>query len=262
MQTSDREVFNAVQFLACDPDIIGPPAQDIVLAIEPAANHYRIIENGTVVIDVVGARAVVEYLHVLLFRRSIEERPYAVLLHAACLRRRGQRLLLAGSKGVGKTTFALHLMQHGYELEGDEHVLCNGASVVVRPRACRVKASALPILPDIAPVIAAAPSYTDDNNGIIFNLDPKTLGLTWRIEQGPVDVVIVLQPNHGGHSSIRALPSLALVELLMPEIGLPEHGRSSAIAAIAAFARRAKAFDLSIGEHASARHCVELAINT
>jgi hypothetical protein len=233
----------------------------VVVVIEPFRNYHRIIENGAVLNSVLGARAVLEYLHVYLFRRSIEERPDAVLLHAASLRRGGRRLLLAGSKSTGKTTFALRLMQCGYELEGDEHVLCDSAGIVARPRACRVKASALPILPDIAASIAAAPSYTDDSNGIIFNVDPTMLGSRWRIEQGQVDLIIVLQPNHGGYSSMRPLPSLALAELLMPEMGLRENGRGSGIAAVAALARRAKAFDLTLGEHASARQCVELAID-
>ena len=257
MQTSEPDVFNAIQYLACDPDIVGPPPQDVEVVIKQFQNYYQIVENGVVIDCAKGARAVLEHLHIHLFRRSIEERPEAVLLHAACLRRGGRRLLLGGSKGAGKTTFALRLMQSGYQLEGDEHVLCSGGSVVARPRACRVKASALPILPELASVIAGAPSYTDECNGIIFNVEPTTLGSAWRIERGAVDFVIVLQPNHGGSSSIRVLPPLALIQLLIPETGLPETGRSTAIAAIAALARHAKAFDLSLGDLAGAVNCIE-----
>ena len=232
-----------------------------MIVIEPFRNYYRIIENGTVIHSVLGARAVVEYLHVHLFQRSIEERPDAVLLHAASLKRRGRRLLLAGSKSAGKTTFALRLMQCGYEFEGDEHVLCDGAGVVARPRACRVKASALSILPDIAANIALAPSYMDDSNSVVFNVDPTMLRSRWQIEPGQADLIVVLQANHGGYSSIRPLPTLALVEVLMPELGLRENGRGFGVATIAALARRAKAFDLSLGDHAGAVKCMELALN-
>jgi hypothetical protein len=254
-------VFNAIRFLECDPEIVGPPALEVTVAIEPSRSHYHIVENGTVIKCVLGVRAVLEYLHLHLFSRSIEERPRAALLHAACLRRDGRRLLLAGSKSAGKTTFALRLMQSGYELEGDEHVLIHSTGVVARPRACRVKASALPVLPDMASIIARAPSYIDDTNGTIFNVDPRMLGATWRIEQGQVDVVIVLQPNHGGFSSIRPLSPSCMAQLLMSEIGLQETGGGSAVGAIAALANRARAFDLSLGEHAGALHCVELAMN-
>lgn len=261
LQTPDIEIFNAIRFLACDPDVVGPPPQDVVVAIESSRNHYRITENAILINAVIGARAVVDYLHVHLFRRSIEERPDTVLLHAASLRRGGRRLLLAGSKSAGKTTFALRLMQSGYEVEGDEHVLCNRAGVVARPRACRVKASALQLLPDLAANIAAAPSYRDDDKGIIFNVDPIMLGSRWRIEPGQADLIIVLEPNHGGYSSIRPLPALAMAKSVMPETGLPENGRGAGVAAIASLARRAKSFEISLGEHASALHCVELAMN-
>lgn len=214
-----------------------------------------------VIKEVLSTRAVAEYLHVHLFRCSIDDRPQAALLHAACLRRGSRRLLLAGSKSAGKTTLALRLIQSGYQIEGDEHVFIDRAGAVARPRGCRVKATALPFLADMAKVITSAPSYTDDVNGMIFNVDPRTLGSTWRIEHGEVDLVIVLQPNHGGFSSIRPLPPSALVQLLMPEVGLRETGRGSAIAAIAALASRAKAFELSLGEHAGALRCIELAIN-
>jgi hypothetical protein len=233
----------------------------VAVRIEPFRSHYRILENSTVIKEVLTAREVVEYLHVHLFRCSIDDRPRAPLLHAACLRRSGRRLLLAGSKSAGKTTLALRLIRSGYEIEGDEHVFIEGAQVIARPRGCRVKASALPILADMADVISAAASYTDAVNGTILNVDPRTFGSTWRIEQGDVDVVIVLQPNHGGYSSIRPLPPSALVQWLMREVGLRETGRGPAIAAIAAMAGRAKAFDLSLGDHAGALCCIERALD-
>jgi hypothetical protein len=259
LQTSDFGVFEAIRFLDCTPDIAGAAPQEVGVVIERCRSHYRIVENGAVIREVLGARAVVEDLHVHLFRCSIEDRPQAALLHAACLRRGGRRLLLAGSTSAGKTTLALRLIQSGFEIEGDEHVLIDRAGVIARPRGCRVKTNALPLLPDMAKVITAAPSYTDEFNGKIFNVDPRILGSTWRIEQGRADLVIVLQPNHGGYSSIRPLPPSVMVQSLMSEIGLPATERGPSIAALAALAARAKAFDLSLGDHASAVRCVEFA---
>lgn len=261
LQTPDLGVFEAVRFLDCTPDIAGPPPHQVTIAIEPYRSYYRIVENGAVIKEVFDAQAVVGYLHAHLFRCSIEDRPRAALLHAACLRRGDCRLLLVGPKGTGKTTLSLRLIQSGYEIEGDEHVLLDRAGVIARPRGCRVRATALQVLASMADVIAAAPSYADDASGIIFNVDPRTLGSTWRIEQGQVDIVILLHPNHGGHSSIRSLPPSAAVQLLIPEIGLREGGHGSSIAALVALTTRAKAFDLSLGEHAEAVRCVELALD-
>ena len=261
LRAPDRSVYEAIRYLDCTPDISGPAPREVTIAVESGRDYYRIVQDGIDIRQVVGTRAVVEYLHLLLFQASIEDRPRTALLHAACLRRGRQRLLLAGSKCAGKTTFALRLLQSGYEIEGDEHVFIDTSGVIARPRGCRVKASALPILTEMAETIGRAPSYTDDANNKIFNVDPRMLGSTWRIEPGEVDVVIVLHPNHGGYSSIRPLPSTAMVQLLMAEIGLRETARGASIAALAKLAMRAKAFDLSLGDHSSALRCVELALD-
>ena len=264
LRAPDQSVFDAIRYLDCTPEVTGPPPREVTIVIEPTPTHYRIVEDGILLQEVRGARAVIHCLHAHLFRRSLADRPGAALLHAACLRRNGRRLLLAGTKSAGKTTFAVALTRAGYEIEGDEHVFINGDGVVARPRGCRVKEPALAVLAeiagDLAAAIAASPSYTDEIYGTIFNVDPRALGSTWRIETGQVDLVIVLQPNHGGCSSIRPLPPTALVRSLIPEIGLRETGHGASIAAVAALAGRAKAFGLSLGDHASATRCVELAL--
>jgi hypothetical protein len=262
LKAPDRGVFEAVRFLDCNPEIGGPPPREITVSIEPLRSHFCIIKGGVVIKEVFGARAVVEYLHMHLFACSMEDRPQTALLHAACLKRGHRRLLLVGAAGAGKTTLALRLARAGYELEGDEHVFIGGAGVVVaRPRACRIKESALPILADMAPMVCAAPFYRDNGNRKIFNFDPRALGSNWCIEEGPADRVVVLQPNHGGYSSIRPLRPTALVQSIMPQIGLRETGHGSSVAALAALANRTKGFDLSLGDHEGAVRCIELAMD-
>jgi len=259
LQTPDRGVFEAVRFLDCTPDVVGPPPRDVVVSIEPFRNRFRIVEQGAGIKEVLDARAVVEFLHMRLFACSIDDRPQAAIMHAASLRRDGRRLLLVGTKGAGKSTLALRLLRAGYEIEGDEHVFIDGSSVVARPRACRVKEAALPRHADMADIIAAAPFYRDHFNDRIFNVDPRALGSSWRIEPGEVDYVIALRPNHGGYSSLRALQPSAMVQFLMSETGWRETGRGASVAAVAALAGRVKAFDLSLGDHATAIRCIEVA---
>jgi energy-coupling factor transporter ATP-binding protein EcfA2 len=261
LRASEQSVFEAIRYLDCTPEISGPPPREVVVSVEPCRSYYQIVEDGAVIKEVLGVRAVIDFLHAHLFRCSIAERPHAALLHAASLQRRGRRLLLAGTNGVGKTTLALALTRMGYEIEGDEHVFVERSGVVARPRACRVKESSLPMLADMAKVIAAAPSYTEEFYGMIFNLDPRALGSSWRIAHGQSDVVIALHDNHGGYSSIRPLAPTALVQLLIPEIALRETGHGSSVAAVAALAGRAKAFDLSLGDHSGALRCVERAMD-
>jgi hypothetical protein len=260
LQTPDRGVFEAVRYLDCTPDIAGPPPRDVVVSIEPFRNRFRIVEQGAGTREALDAPAVMEYLHMRLFACSFDDRPQAAVIHAACLRRDGRRLLLAGTKGAGKSTLALRLIRAGYEIEGDEHVLIEGSTMVARPRACRVKEAALAHLADMADVIVAAPFYRDNLNDRIFNVDPRALGSSWRIEAGEVSHVIALRPNHGGYSSLRPLQPSALVQFLLSETGWREAGRGASVAAVAALAGRAKALDLSLGDHATAIRCIELAM--
>ena len=252
LRAPDDAVFKAVRYLDCNPDIAGAPLQDVEIVIERKGDLYRIAENGLTTGEAADARGVVEHLHLHLFQRALEEFPERALLHAACLRHGVRRLLIAGTKGAGKTTLALRLIEAGFSIEGDEQVFIDKEGVIARARACRVKEAGLHRFGDMAAIIADAPSYSSEGYGTIFNVDPRWLGSSWRIEHGAVDVIIVLEPNHGGASTIRPLPATALVQSLMPEVGMRETGRAAAIAAIAAMGARVPAYLLSLGDHAGA----------
>ena len=257
LRTLNPSVFESLRFLECTPDIVGPAPRDVVISIEPFRGYLRIIENGILIKEALGPPSVLQFLHVHLFACSIDDRPRSPLIHAACLRRGGRRLLLTGLKDAGKTTLTLRLIAAGFDIEADEHVFVTGAGVIARPRGCRVKEAALQHFPEVADVIAAAPFYQHATIGRIFNVDPRALGSAWRIEEGSIDHVIVLQPNHRGQSSIRPMQPSNLVRMLMREIGLRENGRGSAVAALAPMAGRTRAFDMSLGELKSAVRCVE-----
>jgi hypothetical protein len=262
IRTTEQDVFKAVQFLECNPEIGAEPMADSVLTTEPFRGRYCIVEEGREVKEVFGLRSVVDHLHGRLFSFSLQARPLAGVLHAASLRRGSQRVLLAGSQAAGKTTLALRLIRAGYDLEGDEHVFLERDCVIARPRACRVKETSLALLPPgIAEVIASAPAYVDDHGAVTFNVDPRMIGGSWHIEKGNVDCVIVLQPNHGGYSSLRRMPPMMVAQALISELGMRETDRGASIGAIAALVSRAKGFDLSLGDHASAVKCVDRALD-
>jgi hypothetical protein len=260
IRTTQREAFEAVRFLACDPDIVAAPVPDHVITVEPFRDRYRILEDAVDPVDVLGELAVVDDVHRRLFQLSLAARPNAGVLHAACLRRDGRRVLLAGRESAGKTTLALRLIGAGYELEGDEHVFVEHDGVMARPRGCRVKEYSLPLLSDIAETISSAPFYTDELGLKTFNVDPRTIGGTWRIEKGRVDCVILLQPNHGGYSSIRSMPPIAVAEALVSELGRREGGVGPSLGAVAQLVSKTQGFDLSLGDHASAIRCIDQVI--
>ena len=223
----------------------------------------RIVEDGAPVREALTAAAALEILHMRLFGASLEDRPRATVLHAACLRRDGRRFLLVGSKGAGKSTLTIRLMRAGYEVEGDENVFVNHSSVIARPRGCRVREGALAQLADVAGLVSSQPCYLDHDTGErVFNCDPRALGsAAWKISEGRADAVFVLRPNHGGYSSVRPLQPSAMVQSLMSETGWKETGRGASVGNLVALATSASAFDLSLGDHPTALRCIEAALN-
>jgi hypothetical protein len=261
LQTVDRGVCDTLGYLGCAPEIAQSTPREVRITVEPYRGRLRIVRDGVVLKEVLTAVAALEFLHMLLFEYSVGDRPDASLLHTACLRRQGRRLLFAGTGGVGKSTLAVQLIATGYEFEGDEHVFLQAEEVVARPRACRIKASSLAHLPQpMAKAVTAAPCYHNYDGEQIFNVDPRLFGASWRIEQGKVDFIFVLQCNHGGYSSIRPMKPSAVVEFILAETAWRTGRRTGAVAAIAALAARAKTYDLSLGDHVGAIRCVESVI--
>jgi hypothetical protein len=259
--TTERAAFEAIRFLECSPEIPGNLAADLVLSIESFRGRYRLLEERQEIGQFLDTRSLVDHLHARLFAYSLHDRPRSGIVHAALLRHRGRRVLLAGSRGAGKTTLVLQLIRAGYDFEGDEHVFVEPDGVIARPRASRVKEASLALLPELAEIILSTPVYVDVCGPKIFNVDPRTVGGTWRIEKGEVDRVIVLHPNHGGYSSLRPMPPMAVAQALISEVGMRGIDRGTPIAAIAKMVSRAKGFDLSLGEHDGAVRCIDRALS-
>jgi hypothetical protein len=259
-RTSERPIFEAIRFLQCDPEIVPPPAAISVLTVEPYRGRYRICEEGKNDMEVLGLSSVVEHLSSRVAALSFQAKPHAGVLHAALLQRGGRRVLITGRQAAGKTTLALRLVQAGYELEGDEHVFLESDGITARPRACRVKETSLPYLPGIANLIEKAPVYVDYFGQKIFNVDPRLIAGSWRIEKTRAECVIVLQPNHGGYSSLRRMQPLALSQALISEFGLRDTGRGAAIGAVVGLVSKSKGYDLSLGDHETAIKCIDRAL--
>ena len=110
MRTSERAVFEAIRFLACDPEIV--PAQETtsVLTAEPFRGRYRISEEGRNDTEFIGLTALVDHLNYRVTYLSLQAKPHAGILHAALVRHGNRRVLITGREAAGKTTLARTLL--------------------------------------------------------------------------------------------------------------------------------------------------------
>jgi hypothetical protein len=255
--TPDAEVFDALRYLECDPEI-GAPTDDLTISIEACRSSYQIVQEGRIICEQTSPHDVAGALHARLMMLSLADFPSAPLIHAASLRWRGRRILLVGPKGAGKTTLTLRLIQEGYDIEGDENVFVTREGVVARARALRVKASTASLFPPVAEVLRLAAYYENGENLRIYNLDPRKAGAHfWRIEMGPVDAVVLLRPNHGSCSSLRPISPLLLVREVIVESAFHEIGRAGAVSAITKAIGNARGFALSLGDLNEAVRCLD-----
>jgi hypothetical protein len=255
--TGNHEVFDALRFLECDPEI-GGPAADFVFSIKATDLSYQIFANGFVVGQHASPQDVAGSLYERVTMLSLADFPTAPLIHAASLRRGGRRIVLVGPKGGGKTTLALRLICEGYEIEGDENVFVTGDHVVARPRALRVKASTVRMLPSVTETLRMAPHYENGGSERVYNLDPRRVGASsWRIEQGPAEFIVLLRPNHHGSSSLRPITPLQVAREVIAETAFRVSHRGRAIADIAKVVGKARGFELRLGNLDQAVSCLD-----
>jgi hypothetical protein len=257
LRTDHHEVFEALRFLECDPEICGGGDGDIVFSIEATNLRYQILARGSLVDQYASPQAVAASLYERLTMLSLSDFPLAPLIHAASLRRGGRRVVLVGPKGGGKTTLALRLIDEGYEIEGDENVFVTGDHVVARPRALRVKASAIEVMPSLAETLHLVPHYENGGSERIYNLDPRKAGAAfWRIERGPVEFIVLIRPNHHGYSSLHPMTPLQLAREVIAESAFRVSDRGRAIADIAKVVGGARGFELCLGNLDQAISCL------
>jgi hypothetical protein len=154
---------------------------------------------------VVTANFAVTELRNLMLRKVLADCG-EVALHAACLGRNGQALLLCGAPGAGKSTLTLALLRAGFDYLGDDVTLINQQGEVrALPFPLTLKAGSWPIAQDLG----AAPDDLcawDRPDGLTVKYlpVPSTDSQAWR----PVRAIASLARGSVGEPSIepRAKP--------------------------------------------------------
>lgn len=137
-----------------------------------------------------------------------------LLLHAACVERDGQALLLTGESGSGKSTLAALLSGRGWRLLGDELALLDLATGTVYPfpRLTSVKNDAIAVVAAALPQARTGPVLAGTPKGDIRHFVPPADAVARQAE--PARPALILFPTFGPVAAVRAMaPSEVFVRL-------------------------------------------------
>ena len=243
---ADEKLARTLSYLSAKPDM--NPALCVVSDIRTSKEHNGFYDFES---PYGGSPGTASHLlargHNILRRLLIEEAGSAPVIHGASILVSGKRFLLIADKGAGKTTLSLKALASGLVVEGDEHVAVWDDGVMARPRSLRVKQGTLRHVPELAKRVASSPAIKDWNGDSIYSFEPSTEEVQWRIAHGQVDFLVILQPNHGGLTSVDRMSKAGVFDRLLQNAYLPETGRALALARLHTLTSRTQTIEMRIG---------------
>lgn len=250
LQCPDAETADALAFMTIAPEIPGAVLEPVPVAIHRHQGFLQMeMPRGE---PVEGTAAhLLAVLHRLIRDDIVQSEPRAALVHGASVvhpQRPETRILIVGHKEAGKTTLALKLIEAGFIVEGDEHLVVRPTDVIARPRTLRVKSGSLPFVPALEPRIAAMPFVPTWDGNRIYAVPPDIGGASWVIRPGTVAHVVFLEPNHGGWSSLRPIAPGEAFRRILPETLLPDAAVALAAARLRGLVTTAQTWRLSVGD--------------
>lgn len=247
LHAATQEGADAFAFMATTPQILDCDLEPVDLHLEPLHGFWRVrLPDRTAPAGT--AAHVLAALHGLTFHDTVASEPGAPMIHGATVVGDSGRLLLVATKASGKTTLALSLLDRGYAVEGDEHLVVGEEAVVARPRTMRVKAGGLTLVPRLAETIRRSPFVVNWDGTRIHAFDPSITGRPWRIARGSLHGLVFLQANHGGRSVMSRMAPEEAFRQLMSHVFLPPGGVPAAVGRLRALAMRTPAARLSLGD--------------
>jgi hypothetical protein len=180
-------------------------ASDFCLDVIYIEHGFAVRHGSSIVGRCTSQREVGPLLHGLVGLLAIRRYKYLLAIHASCLGRSGNALLLPGRSGSGKTTITAALMTAGWEYMSDDTALLlpQTLACVGVPYALTIKEGAWPILRRYHPSIDQAPIHLRSDERLVRYLCPRIHG-----SSAPRPVRWVGFPHRSTTSSMRLLDQI------------------------------------------------------
>jgi len=249
VSTDVAEIAARVRDVAVAPQEDLEPAGEIAVEILRGDDGcFEIHAGGGVRDRSCEVDAVIAQLEAVITRAAVERMGEWTRLHAGCVVVGGARILVSGDKGAGKTTTLLKLLLRGQEVLCDENVLLRGGDVLPVPRKFHLRDGTIALMKEFAPVAATLRKYHVQQLAPFHFFDPTDLGHGWRLSRGPVDAVLIIEPNRGGRSTIAPLAKTDLVLRLLLQAPDLDDRASRQIREISSFVAGARPLLLRLGD--------------
>jgi hypothetical protein len=143
---------------------------------------------------------------------------YLTPVHAACVARKGQGVLLSGASGAGKTTLAYFCAKKGWTYVSDNEswlVRAGGRVLIGNPRRIRFRESAA----DLFPELKGRPAAPHPNGKMSIEVSPEGLETAY---QCGVERVVFLARQAGSPTTLRSIRSGDTLEYFLSELPVYE----------------------------------------
>jgi hypothetical protein len=234
ISADDPAVSHALRFLIQTAGQPEPPRATVSYEVGRSDDGYLVSRNGELVDVQFDPGAVLDTLHRRIQRDALDAWPGAPVIEALTGRRDDQRFIVLGDSLRERSQFALALLSHGIDIEGDDLAILHDGALTAYPRPLRVCGVDVP-LPAGAPPREELPFVGGNPRTGSWVLDLGQAGVDWKITTGRPDTMIVLETNYGGQTRLSELPRHAMARALMSRCD----PRGNAIAAVRAVAELA-----------------------
>jgi hypothetical protein len=199
---------------------------------KPALGEYRISRCGDafeltwcgrLVVGCTDRAGVLAWLHYDVNRRAVAAADADLVLHAGCVARGDQAIVVSGPSGSGKSTLVAALVAAGLDYLTDEAVPVDFASGRVRafPRPATLDDRSIALVRGLV----VRDELRDGTNKRVIAISPRT---TWR--ERDYDVTLVVFPERAAGDLVLTDPvsrGEAVVRLAENAFNFPRHGRDA-----------------------------------
>jgi hypothetical protein len=216
VRTDCKHVFRQLDFIAQDARQDSPISKELVYEIFRQDKGYLIVKDGVPCENRLGLQGLAYRLQWHIHGHVFEAIGECTRIHSGCAEHHGNRFLVVGDSGAGKTTLMTRLLYEGFRVHSDELVMVRHGKAVPFPRRFHIKGNSLHLLPQIRPFIERVPFVENGNGTKIFAFSPSEAGFDWLIENREVRLVFFVESNHGGKTVVEKCPKYLMVQKVMP----------------------------------------------